>query len=62
MLNDEGAFLLLRLFIERIFLMDVVELVQKIFIAATGEAKSKQISRLVLYLRRLSRISLEKVC
>lgn len=53
MLNDEGAFLLLRLFIERIFLMDVVELVQKIFIAAAREAKINQNNLLVLGLKNL---------
>lgn len=43
MLNDEGVFLLLWLFIERIILVNVIELMQKVFIAAAGEAKIKKI-------------------
>jgi hypothetical protein len=39
-LDDESIFLALRLLIERIFLMNVVELVQEILVAAAGEAEN----------------------
>lgn len=40
-LDDESVFLPLRLFIERIFFVNVVELVKKILVAATREAINK---------------------
>lgn len=39
MLDDKCVFLALRLLIERIFLLNVVELVQEILVAAAGEAE-----------------------
>jgi hypothetical protein len=43
-LDNESVFLALRLFIERIFLLNVVEFVQEILIAATRETKIERVN------------------
>lgn len=40
--DDKSIFLALRLFIERIFFVNVVKFVQEILVAATGKAEKRQ--------------------